>query len=922
MTESRNTGSKKKVFLKSSLYVAILSTLNTSVALAQSTEAAAENTEVIEVRGFRNSLKESMLNKKASDVVSDGISAEDLGKFPDQNVAESLQRITGVAIDRSGGEGQFITVRGFGPQFNTVLINGRQIATENQGREFSFDTLPAELISGANVYKSPIASLQAGGIGSTVNVTTANPFDFDGFAGAASAKGMYEEISEETSPQISGLITNRFMDDKLGVLVAGSLQKRKAQTNILQVRDWRSNVSLTNRSEVDDPQYAENDQFNGVYVPQNFDQIVDLADRQRTSGNVVVQYAPQDNMMIKVDALYSKFEVESRRNTVGHWLSDSNLDNLEVNENGSVVSLDSTLVNGVGGATDFIQSSDSRDVEIQAYGINYEWFVNDYFTANFDISTSTAKNNSGGNNYFTVVGYNNAYSLDFSGETPTIDIEGGADALTNIPAGRMHVTNREGYDIEDTIEEYRADFTWLPDSGNAFSKMEFGAYYQDRNKDNNSLTSSLCNVYCGYQTDIPDELLYVYTPQNYYSNASQQWIAYDPEAYFDYAISDDAIQQVADNTGQTFDEVRAIVDAEGLNSPSLAGSSFSVKEEVLSLYAQMYFSMLISDMPVDINFGLRYSETDTTTTGYGRELLDVVPVPNDPSDYSDVYATNEGVPIAESNSYSNLLPNINAKMDLTDDLMLRVGFSETLTRPTMSDLVPVFNVSVTRPNNLQADSGNADLKPFLSTNFDLSLEWYYADTSYLSVAAFKKEVEDFIVASFETRTLNLASGPYDFTVRLPDNGETADVNGLEIAWLHTFDSGFGIQANATIVNSDASLDSEDNSQVFALEGLGDSQNIILFYEQGPLQARVAYNNREGFMQDLVSPLGGTEPRFTETYGQFDVSASYDINENLTVFVEGINVTGEELRRHGRYSEQFIQMIDNGARYTVGVRTSF
>ena len=148
------------------------------------------------------------------------------------------------------------------------------------------------------------------------------------------------------------------------------------------------------------------------------------------------------------------------------------------------------------------------------------------------------------------------------------------------------------------------------------------------------------------------------------------------------------------------------------------------------------------------------------------------------------------------------------------------------------------------------------------------------------------------------------------------------MNGLEIAWLHTFDSGFGIQANATIVNSDASLDSEDNSQVFALEGLGDSQNIILFYEQGPMQARVAYNNREGFMQDLVSPLGGTEPRFTETYGQFDVSASYDINENFTVFVEGINVTGEELRRHGRYSEQFIQMIDNGARYTVGVRTSF
>ena len=190
------------------------------------------------------------------------------------------------------------------------------------------------------------------------------------------------------------------------------------------------------------------------------------------------------------------------------------------------------------------------------------------------------------------------------------------------------------------------------------------------------------------------------------------------------------------------------------------------------------------------------------------------------------------------------------------------------------------------------------------------------------MAAFTKEVEDFIVATVETQTLNLQSGQYDFNVRLPGNGETADVNGLELAWLHTFENGFGIQANATVVNSDASLDASDTTQVFALEGLGDSQNLILFYEQGPLQARVAYNNREAFMQDLVSPLGGTEPRFTKTYGQVDVSASYDINESFTVFFEGINVTGETLSRHGRYEEQFVQLIDDGARYTLGVRTSF
>ncbi|MBT79488.1 MAG: TonB-dependent receptor [Alteromonadaceae bacterium] len=898
--------------------LAVFAALHLTPSFAQE----AEGVEVIEVRGFKNSLKESMLNKKAADVVSDGISAEDLGKFPDQNVAESLQRITGVAIDRSGGEGQFITVRGFGPQFNTVLVNGRQIATENQGREFSFDTLPAELISGADVYKSPVASMQEGGIGATVNVTTAKPFDFEGFAGAASAKGMYEELSEEITPQVSGLVTNRFLDDRLGLLFAASYQERKAQNNTLQSNYWRPNVSLTNRSERDNPAYADSAQFNGVYIPQNYDQRVDFAHRQRTSGNLVMQYALQDNMILKVDGLYSKFEVDSSATSVGHWLSDSNLDNLVFNENGSVVSLDSTLVDGVGGATDFISSSFSRNVEIKAYGINLDWNVTDYLTANFDISTSKAENASGGANNFNVVGYNNAYSIDYSGSVPVITIDGGDAALQDFAAGRLHVANREGFDVEDTIDEMRADFTWLPDSNNAFAKMEFGVYYQDRQKQNNSVSSSLCSIYCGYQYDIPDSLLSIFTAENFFPQASQQWITYDPEAYFEYAISDEAVQQISEASGQTPEEVRALIDAESINNPAIGSNSFSVQEEVLSVYSQLYFSMLISDMPVDINFGLRFSQTDTSVGGYGRELLDVLPIPNDPSDYSDVYATDEGVPISESNSYSNILPNINARMELTDDLMLRVGFSETLTRPTMSDMVPAFNVTVTRPGNLQAESGNARLKPFLSTNMDLSLEWYYADTSYLAVAAFTKEVEDFIVATVETQTLNLQSGQYDFNVRLPGNGETADVNGLELAWLHTFENGFGIQANATVVNSDASLDASDTTQVFALEGLGDSQNLILFYEQGPLQARVAYNNREAFMQDLVSPLGGTEPRFTKTYGQVDVSASYDINESFTVFFEGINVTGETLSRHGRYEEQFVQLIDDGARYTLGVRTSF
>ncbi|GEA07436.1 TonB-dependent receptor [Alteromonas sp. KUL42] len=914
MTHKINTLQLGPIAKRSLLGVAIASALHAPVSLAQEeTKAKDDQVEVIEVKGFTSSLKASMLDKKASDVVYDGITAEDLGKFPDQNVAESLQRITGVAIDRSGGEGQFITVRGFGPDFNTVLVNGRQIATENQGRAFSFDTLPAELISGAKVYKSPLASMQEGGIGSTVEITTARPFAFDGFKAVASVKGMYEDISEETTPQMSGLITNTFADGKLGVLAAASFQQRKLQTNMLETRYWRPGVSITDRSELDNPAYADNAQFNGVYIPQNFDQIVDLVDRERTSGNLVVQYAPNDDMTLTLDGLYSKFEVDSDAHSVGHWFSDSNLDNMSFTDNGSLSGVTSTVVDGVGGATDFIRRRYGRDVEIQAFGANFEWLVNDNLTANIDISTSTAEDTSGGANFFTVVGYNNEYSVDYSGSIPSLTVAGGDAALQTPSLGRMHYNERNGFDTEDTISEYRADFTWVPDSDNAFYKVDFGLYYQDREKTNTRRFASACNVYCGYTFDLPDELLTVFTAKNYFGGVPNQWLTYDPEAFFNYATSDAAVQQIADATGLDFADVRATIDATNIANPQPSNDSFVVGEEVLSAYAQFYFSTEISDMPLDVNFGFRYSETDTSVDGTSQIVRDLQPIPNDPSDLNVVYETEAGAPVNETNSYSSLLPNVNVKLQLTDDLYLRYAYSETLTRPMMDDLVPVFNVTVSRPGNLQAQAGNTALQPYSATSWDVSLEWYYDDTSYFSAAAFNKEVEDFIANDTADESLFLDSGEYVFSVLRPRNGEALEVEGLELAWLHTLESGFGIQANATIVNSDAE---------FSLPGLGNSQNITLFYEKDAFQARVALNNRETFMQEAISTLGGTEPRFTETYTQVDMSVSYDVNETFTVFFEGINITDEELTRRGRLSEQFVQQVADGSRYAVGVRATF
>jgi len=227
--ESNNDMANYKKNKVSSAVLAVLSTVTTAQINAE--EAQVKEVEIIEIKGIRGSLGRAMDAKREAGGVVDSISAEDIGKFPDTNLAESLQRITGVSIDRSGGEGQLITVRGFGPQFNTVLVNGRQMASENQSRAFSFDTIASELVKSLDVHKTSTATLQSGGIGSTINVNTARPFAINGFKIAGSVKGIYDENSEETTPQVSALISNTFNDDSFGVLFALSHQERDTRLN-------------------------------------------------------------------------------------------------------------------------------------------------------------------------------------------------------------------------------------------------------------------------------------------------------------------------------------------------------------------------------------------------------------------------------------------------------------------------------------------------------------------------------------------------------------------------------------------------------------------------------------------------------------------------------------------------------------------
>ncbi|WP_158969221.1 TonB-dependent receptor [Paraglaciecola sp. L3A3] len=876
-----------------------------------------ENMEVISVRGVVSSLKRAMEDKKMSAVVSDGIAAEDLGKFPDLNVAESLQRITGVSIDRSGGEGQAVTVRGFGPQFNTVLVNGRQMATDSAGREFNFDILAADQIVGADIYKTSQASMQEGAMGGTVNVSTAKPFDNTGFQLVGSAKGVYESLSEKTSPAASVLISNTFADDSFGALLAISHQQRDVQINRIETAGWRPNQTIENS--------RDGVLFENAYIPRNWDQIVDQQERTRTNASLVLQYAPSEDVTVTVDGFVSKFEVDSVATDLASWFEPDRVGSAQIDEaTGTLLSFTQNIgldAQGSGNpATDFVSHTrNSRDSTTQGFGVNVEWAITDQLEATFDISTSDAENDRAGQDRFNVVGIINEFEFDNTGSIPTVRHDGFDNgSLPDASLSRLHYNEKGNtFSDEDEVTEFKADFVYTADS-DVFQTARFGAYRQEREKSSFQIFGSQC-VYCGYGTAAPNDVIefQAFTAKNYFPGLIDTFYSYDGDKYVDFLASDG-------NAIET----------------SLQNNRYTINEDITTLYMDFTFVHDLGDMPLTVNLGARYAQTSVDVFAVQSFISDVVKTTDETLFANHFAAPND---IVGSADYANLLPSINVKLDIQDDMVLRFASYDSLTRPTMSQMSPATTFNEPRRQNLTAQGGNPDLKPFTSENWDISYEWYYGDASFFTFAVFNKEVENFIVTTtgIETYTMTDRMGPdflcsttntalcadanvadiaelngaqEDYTVSRPRNSESGTVSGYEIAVTHVFDNGFGFIANATVVDS-------SSSEGFALEGLGDSQNIVAFYEAEDWQARIAFNNRESFLR-LVDNGSTGEPVNTETYGQWDISGSYDINDNFTVFFEGINITEEELVQTGRFANQTYNIEDNGSRYAIGVRAKF
>ncbi len=909
-----------------------------AASLPPQTEEAADD---IVVTGIRASIATSAAQKRDAIGVLDAISSEDLGKFPDANVAESLQRIPGVAIDRSNGEGQSVTVRGLGPQFNTVLFNGRSFASDNFNRAFSFDLIPAELISGAQVYKSSQASLQGGGIGATINIQTPRPLDLKEFKGIVSAKALYEKNSEKFTPQVFGLLSNTFADGRLGLLASLSYQKRIASIDSVTNGGYLPNTTVG-------PNAAP--LFRNVYAPRNQD-VGNARDvRTRLGATLVAQYEASDTLTFTVDGLYNKFKSDSTTRALGSWFEPSQYTAAMIDGNRTITSLTTS------GNADFISSGAVRETTTWEAGGNVEWNPTDEFKMVLDATWSRAKNAGGGKSYFAVIGSPSQYSFTQAENGGIGSTSGyGTGVLSNPALGRTHIAGVNGNDITEKVTEYRWNNEWKPEN-TLFKAFRFGVARTSRNKNNVPITSAddVGCVYCGYPTLADPSLLSSFTMDGLGAKSGSvplTFLTFDPRRYLDFLTSaaatsalDRAQGLAAGTTAARYARVNGYA--------ATPQPSARVRETVYASYADFDFEADVGAMPLFVNVGARYEYTELSSFGQQRQLVDLTPTggnpPTDPTIYVGVFASPAGVAISRDSSYSNFLPAANVRLNLTPKLQVRVAAYKTLTRPAIGDLAPTFNTDTLRPATLSASGGNTELKPYRANNADLSLEWYPTPTTTLSAAVFFKKVDDFIVQSFAAESIPIANagnaqgvrlpvggliaqrgGQFfgEFSVRRPRNAESLEIKGLELNVVHTLDwlpgvlSGFGVQANATFVSTNRDFDVDQIGQSFAAEGIGNSQNATVFYEKYGISARIAYNRRERFLRQLAGG-SGNEPIFVRDYGQFDGSVAVNVTPALQVFVEGTNLFNAKYFTTGRFDNQLLTYQNFGPRYDAGVRFSF
>ncbi len=965
--------------------------------------------EVINVVGSRAALERAMDMKRESDGIVDGISAEDIGKFPDTNLAESLQRITGVAISRANGEGSQVTVRGMGPDRNLVTLNGRTLARTTGSRSFDFGNIASEMVTGVAVYKTSDASVPTGGIGATIDMLTNRPLDNSGKA-SITAKGLYDDSSADptVTPEVSGIYSGAFELDgggEFGVSLALSYAKRDSGNRQSGVSSgWRSFSGEKDQdwsgdnaewgAIADDPNSINHPCPDGdaatcdqIYSsPQAVFYKFEEQQRERFNGQLVLQWAPNDDMTATLDYNYYDNKIAVQSNDVSTWFNYNYQHAYFTEEQVAtpIIYKDYGTPDLAMAAADFANKFSGDSV-----GFNFEWQVNDSLALDFDAFTSEAKRTPdskyGSSNVLTAAAFIRESTIaDFTGDLPALSILGSnpLSADDMLATGSVFTNSID----KSSVDAFKFDGVF---EINDDQSVEFGVSYSETtNHSQSALVQRDSWGGVGTAADYDDDLFIEHGIYDRFDGTAGDFSevqgndAYSSEEitalgyYYSFGFSDliDAIRSTAAGSeagpGDCGDWYCPSTDF-GSNTDQ------KTKESTTAAYAQYKFNGAVAGMDYNWMVGLRYETTDVDSTAFSPNYDAAAWVSDNETNLlrSD---DNPFVALSQSGSYDYWLPNFNFNLNITEDLIGRFAYSETIGRPNYNDIKGGTVIgSQARLNGGSGSAGNPSLLPLESENFDLSFEYYYGEGSYASLGFFWKDLSNFIGSDIvdsdvfglpnpqdgeryqaaraalgdtatsgdirtwifdnygDTEYVDVATGTIygdpatdnvmNFEVTVPSNSDQKDrINGMEFAVQHFFgDSGFGAQANYTYVNPSYEYNNFDLNPQSPITGTSDTANVVGFYEKYGFSARIAYNWRDQYL--LATGDGtGANPQYVEEYYQLDFNLSYEFAqlEGLQIMVEGYNITDQSTRIHSRTEQMVLNLTEGGARWVFGARYAF
>lgn len=840
----------------------------------------------IVVTGIRGSLQRGTEIKRRSAEMVDAISAEDLGKLPDQNIAEGLQRITGIQIERTQGEGNRFQIRG--SDQNLTLVNGVEVAPDGDfsaaspspTRQVNLLNYPSELFSDIIVYKSPSASLVEGGIGGTVDLRMPDPLSSPSRTVVSGQLGFFG-LSKKFGGDAIALTSQRFLNGTLGVLLGATYSKHKTVTDTFTGGSYFTTSAI----DVTGDGVPDAD----VALPYNMAYNRQFNDLTRGTVNGVISWRPSPRFKAELTGTYIHSTIDTHRGFIAFNFSKATQTvagaamDTHSEADGTTTVLSGEFSN-VLVSQDGLAQDETHD--IYQGSLAATWNVTD----RLDLSGEVAASRSNVHSLLTVYqAYQPSVSaaLDLSRDVPGAHITSGGD-VTDPSAYRAYVSSVRYNETNPKLVQGRADLGYHFENS-ALSKLAVGVRATHQTFDDDTLQNR-------FQNNFP-------IGQNFALSTLPQYITdFQPDNFFGGADGGYATRWIVPSVNPTMADATAFLHDIGDDRPLQPQpvSNYKIIENTRAAYAQLDWDSHLGAIDFSGNVGARYVKTRQTSNGFAA------------------LADGSTIPVSVKNNYNDLLPSLNLKFGLSRHLIARASASKVMSRPPLQDLSPGTTIRFSSGLSM-ASSGQPLLKPFRAKQVALGLEYYHGQDGMISGAVFYQAISTY-VTSTTTAGATLPEFPgQTFFLSQPTNGPGGTNKGVELGVQQSLGliapvlRNFGVIANYTYV------DSHRKGSSLPIEGTSrHSLNIIGYYENGPFQTRIAYNWRSkqylGFSRSADT--------FDSARGQLDASVSYDLRPNLTLTLQGIDLLQSPQIGYADYPSRVNGYQINDRRIYVGIRTHF